>query len=223
VVGAALFGAGLAPLAASAVVNGQIDTFEIGTPQGWVAGAGHPAPPQNIATGGPGGAGDNYLQVVSQGGFGAGSRFAAFNTAQWSGNYLSAGVGSILVNVNNLGSTDLALRLLFTDGSGQFGSHVALSTDAVLLPAGSGWTTVLFPITPSDLTAQTGDVSQALSNAAQLWIFHNEASSFPPPATVSLLGVDNVEALPEPTLQGALGAGLVALACLDRRRARRAP
>jgi hypothetical protein len=91
----------------------------------------------------------------------------------------------------------------------------------VLVPAGSGWMTVAFRITPSDLTAQTGNVSQALASAEQLWIFHNDAPSFPPDASAANLGVDNVEALPEPSTPGALCAGLALLFWLDRRRAKR--
>jgi hypothetical protein len=217
-----LLGGLLAPLPAAAVVDGQIDTFESGTTEGWSVGFGaHPAPPQNVATGGPDGAGDAYLLLTSVGGFAAGSRLAAFNQAQWSGDYLTEGVGAILVDVNNLGATDLSLRLLFTDGSGQSGSHVALSTQAVVVPAGSGWITAVFPITPSDLTAQTGSAVQALSTTAQLWIFHNDQPAFPPFPIVASLGIDNVEALPEPSAPAALGAGLVLLAWLDRRRVRR--
>ena len=59
------------------------DTFEDGSTQGWVAnllGMGsHPAPPANVADGGPLGAGDNYLQITALGGGGAGSRLSAIN------------------------------------------------------------------------------------------------------------------------------------------------
>ena len=62
---------------ASGAVIGQVDNFEDGTTQGWVVGllgAPSPAPPQNIPNGGPLGAGDNYLQLTSVGGSGAGNR-----------------------------------------------------------------------------------------------------------------------------------------------------
>jgi len=178
----------LAPPAV-AVVDAQIDTFESATTEGWSVGVGgHPAPPQNVATGGPDGAGDHYLLLTSLGGFGAGSRLAAFNQAQWSGDYLTAGVGALLVDVNNLGGTDLFLRLLVTDGSGLSASHAAVSTDAVFVPAGSGWITVAFRIRPSDLTAQVGNVADALSDTAQLWIFDNDTVSFPPDAIAASLG-----------------------------------
>ena len=53
-----------------------IDDFEDGTTAGWHVGdpAQHPAPPVNVSTGGPAGAGDAYLQLQALGGSGAGSR-----------------------------------------------------------------------------------------------------------------------------------------------------
>ena len=61
--------------------------FESGTTDGWQVGnANHPNPPTNVASGGPDGAGDNFLQAQSNGGGGAGSRLAFFNeSADWTG------------------------------------------------------------------------------------------------------------------------------------------
>ena len=53
------------PLAA--VTLGQQDTFSDGSTQGWSEGLVSPNPPTNIATGGPAGAGDRYLQNISSG------------------------------------------------------------------------------------------------------------------------------------------------------------
>lgn len=67
------------------VTAGQVDDFEDGTVQGWMEGAISPNPPTNIATGGPAGAGDNFLQnisVIPVSGT-VGRRMAMFNTAQW--------------------------------------------------------------------------------------------------------------------------------------------
>ena len=213
--------ASLAPLSALAVVDAQIDTFESGTTAGWSTGAPDPSPPQNVPTGGPDGTDDNFLQLTSTGTVGPGGRLAAFNPAQWSGDYTAAGIGGILVDVNNLGPNDLSLRLLFADAPGQTFTNGAVSTDPVVVPAGSGWVTAFFPIAASDLTAVTGTPSQALAATERLWILHNGAASFPPPGIAATLGVDNVEALPEPSASAALGAGLALLAGLDRARAQR--
>lgn len=125
------------PQGANALSLGQVDDFEDGTTQGWAVGPPHPAPPANVASGGPAGAGDNYMQLTAIGGASAGSRLAAFNISQWSGDYLAAGITGFSIDLNNLGSTDLSLRLGISDG----GSNAAIS-GAVTLLAGSGWTNV---------------------------------------------------------------------------------
>src|SRR5678815_5531455 len=66
-----------------------VDNFEDGTTQGWFVPGPHPAPPANIPTGGPGGAGDNYLQVTALGGDTAGSRLSVQNASQWQGDLAS--------------------------------------------------------------------------------------------------------------------------------------
>ncbi len=129
-------------LLAGQAVAGQQDTFEDGTSEGWFAGIGlfgtHPAPPTNIATGGPGGAEDNYLLLTALGGMGSGSRFAAMNASQWAGDYLAAGITGIGMSVRNFGATDLFLRLLFEDPLAGPPTSVAFSRDAIFLPAGNG-------------------------------------------------------------------------------------
>ena len=64
---------------AQCITLGQIDTFESGTTEGWFAGGGPmggvpPVPPTVIGDGGPGGAGDAYLQLSSNGSATAGGR-----------------------------------------------------------------------------------------------------------------------------------------------------
>jgi hypothetical protein len=87
------------------------DDFEDGTTMGWFVGdPTHPAPPVNIATGGPAGAGDNYLQLVATGGGGAGGRLAVLNDAQWARDYLAAGIKAIVMAVNNFGPDEVTLR-----------------------------------------------------------------------------------------------------------------
>src|SRR3954471_17828482 len=70
------------PATIFAVTAGQVDTFEDGTFQGWADPAGNSL---NVTTGGPAGAGDNYMQV-SSGSFGGGSHLITYNQSQWIGN-----------------------------------------------------------------------------------------------------------------------------------------
>ena len=202
---------------AVAVSLGQSDTFEDGTVQSWSVGAApHPAPPTNIATGGPGGLDDNYLRVTALGGGGAGSRLAFFNASQWSGNFLAAGITGISMQVNNFGPSDAHLRLRFAGGS-----NIAI-TNAIVVPAGSGWSLLTFTIDPASLVTLQGNATGALSSTTELRIFHNPAANYPnppigPPSISVVLGFDNIQAVPEPSSLALLAVGALALVVWSRK------
>ena len=132
----------MCPTLMYAVTIGQVDNFEDGTTQNWVInllGMGSPpSPPANIPTGGPAGVGDNYLQLTSTGILNtAGSRLVGVNYMhQWTGNYIAAGITSLSMDVNNLGNTDLYLRLLFADPMDAPPDNEAFSDDSYLSPGG---------------------------------------------------------------------------------------
>lgn len=216
-IGAVLLVIFLQPPLAAGVTFGQIDTFEDGTTQNWVINLlGIEAPPltalpKNIPTGGPSGADDNFLLLTAIGGPGAGSRLTVINATQWTGDFIAAGIDRITMAVNNLGSTELALRLLFEDPTGGPPVNEAFSTDAVLVPPGSGWMAVAFPIRPADLTAVLGDVTAALTHTTIMRLYHSPDPGFPGPAVVASLGVDNIAAVPEPLTALLFGSGLVAM------------
>ena len=207
---------------AHAATIGQIDTFSAGTAN-WIApDAGNPNPP-TTALGGPGGPTDRYLQLAANGGSGPGSRLTVLNGAQWTGNFISAGIGAIAMDVRNFGPSDLYLRLLFEHMTAPFTPPVdlALSTAAIFVPAGGAWEHIVFSIAPSSLTALAGTTEGALSATTTFRIFNNPNPSFggpangPPPVSV-ILGVDNIAAIPEPGTLLLVGAGVLA-AILQRR------
>jgi hypothetical protein len=187
--------------ASAAVTTGWIDTFQYGTLQNWDAGLGGiepPFPPEIILGGGPGGAGDAFMRVTGLGGTSnPGSRISVVNrNAQWSGNYLAAGVNFITMSLQNSGPSDLQVRLAIGDVA--LGSlpplNIAVSSEGLSLPAGGGWVTAVFPIGPGFLTAARGTVQEALFNAGELRVIHNPAATFPPPTILGRLDIDNIKA-----------------------------
>jgi hypothetical protein len=183
---------------AQAVVLGQVDDFETGTTQGWTSGTPDPTPVVNVPDGGPGGPGDAYLRILSSGGIGAGSRLTAINPAQWTGNYILAGVARISADVRNQGQTQLDLRLMIERDVIAGGQRFV--TAPVSVPAGSGWVRATWQVGALNLIPNPGTVTPvdpavALTQVAQLRIFHNPQPSFPGPELVAELGVDNIRAL----------------------------
>jgi hypothetical protein len=212
------------------------DTFEDGTTQGWVVnllGSGsHPAPPENVDTGGPLGVDDNFLLLTAVGGTGNGSRLSAINGSQWADDYIAAGVTALTMDVNNFGPDDLFLRLAFEDPIPGPPANIAFSSDPIFLEAGTGWTTVTFPVGVGFLTAGLGDVETALHNTTLIRIYSSEADNFPNPVSpidsvTVQLGVDNitavtsVTAIPEPATLLLVGSGMWAAAAIRRGRRRR--
>lgn len=209
---AALAAAALAltvTLPAHAVVAGQVDTFESGSTLGWGVGVPHPAPPTIVATGGPAGAGDHYMLLQAVGGGGPGSRLAVHNGAQWAGDYTAAGITTVTMDVFNFGPSDLSLRLLFEAGSPTLTDR-AWSTVPVQVPGGSGWRSVVFPVTAADLTPAPGSqVADALAGAVAIRLFHGSFAEFPGEAILVSVGVDNITAVPEPATAWLLSLGVL--------------
>jgi len=175
-------------LPADAIVANQQDDFEDGTTQGWISGVPNPNPPANIPNGGPTGVGDNYLQITSNGQSGPGGKPVSFNISQWTGDYVSAGVIAITVDLNNFGNTPLEIRLRVSGPGGDF-----VSVNSASLSASSGWQTVTFQLGAADLTGGA-DLTSTLSSVSRLWIFHNAIASFHGPSLVATLGADNIVA-----------------------------
>lgn len=211
---AALAAAALAltvALPAHAVVAGQVDTFESGSTLGWGVGANHPVPPTIVNTGGPAGAGDHYMLLRALGNTlgDPGSRLAVRNGAQWAGDYIVAGITAVTMDVFNFGPGDLSLRLLFEAGS-PAPTDLAWSTVPVLVPGGSGWRSVVFPVTAADLTPAPGSqVADALAGAVAIRLFHGTLSDFPGDRLAVTVGVDNITAVPEPATASLLTLGLL--------------
>jgi hypothetical protein len=155
-----------------------------------------PVAPQVVPNGGPLGAGDQYLQITSLGGAGAGSRMVAINSSQWAGDYLSSGISGIAMDLRNFGNSDLTIRLLLEDPVLGPPADVAVTTFGFALPAGGGWTRAFFAIAPSSMTALSGDVNTLLGNTTFLRIIDSPTPANAVPI-VGVLGVDNISAVPD--------------------------
>jgi hypothetical protein len=198
---------------ASAVTIGQIDTFSSGT-QGWFAGGvmgQFPPTPPHVELGGPGGAADPFLVITADRPGGPGSRLTAMNATQWAGNYLASGISGISLDLINLGPTELTIRLLFEDPSLGPPLNEAVSNVGIVLPVGSGWINGLIPIGISDLTALEGTVASALSGTTVIRIINAPTLGLPAQA-MGVLGVDNIQAVPEPQTFLAIAIGLLLIA-----------
>ena len=195
------------------ITLGQVDDYQDGTTQSWNGAAGF----FNTVTGGQGGAGDFYLEVVASAPAGQGSRVATFNANQWAGDYIAAGVTAIQVDMANFGATQLEMRSLLLFGAG--GDFTSTLTTSV--PADGVWRTYVFGLANSDMTQVSGigTLNDTLATVGRL-LFRHESG---PPSGIGggtvvagTLGFDNILAIPEPATLSLLALGSVAL--LRRRR-----
>jgi len=195
------------PATVGAVTTNQLDDFQDGTTQGWGSGALNPNPPVNAANVGPTGPGDHSLQITSTGVGFAGSRFAAFNTTQWTGDFPTAGVIRIVMDINNIGSVTLNMRVAFDGPGGRF-----VTTLSVPVAAGSGWQSIDLDIQPIDLTSVGGlDVNATLAAVTSLRVISAVSPSFMGDVIAAQGLIDNVAPCDDQDEDGfGLGAGCTA-------------
>ena len=226
----------LAALPAQGISTASFSDFEDGTIQGWSHGAQSPNPTQNIADGGPTGAGDNYLYVTANGyPSGPGSKLTTFNSGpDWTGDYLGNNVVGISMYVKNFGYFDMQLRLLFSKFSPTSGASEGayISSQGISLAAKSDWIHVLFPIAQADLVG-FGGYDTVMSGVSEIRLLHNTVAAFGGPGGAAIpsveayLGVDSITPeiapnntstpIPEPASLLLLGTGLVGLIAWRRR------
>lgn len=193
----------------SSLLIGRVDNFQDGTAQAWSSNAGHDI----IPDGGPAGADDSYLQIYRP------TPLAPYpyhlgtkNTSTWTGDYISAGIEAIAMDVNTIsittGPENLSLRIVL------FGPGGAFSTkEPVSVITGGGWQHIEFGLTRSDLVKvpgaganyfvfppETDDLTATLHQVDTLLIRHD---STPDPTPIgqhpehimAALGIDNITAV----------------------------
>ena len=199
---------------ASPVLN-QVNNFSGGATSNWSNGGGA-ADPVNVSTGGPAGTGDAFLRVSATGGGGAGGKLLTYNRAgQWTGNFSTAGVNALSMDLKNFGTTPLSMRIAVQESAGTW----YVSTQPVTLAADNAWHSATFPLTQAGMTSTGGSTpfNTALTRVSEFRILDNPGVDFHGALISSSFGVDNVRAVPEPA-----GVGLVGVALLPLLRRRRA-
>ena len=174
------------------ITIGLVSDFQTGTTQGWVSGGPNPNPPTVLLNGhGPG---DHALLVVGTGSSGPGGRLVTFNRLEWTGDYLSAGVTSISMDLNNVGNTELDIRLAVTGPGGPFSTSAS-----ALLPAQKVWTTFVFPVDVADWVSTGGfNLNATLSAVSHLRILNSPTPAFIAIIEAGDLLIDNITAEGQP-------------------------
>lgn len=175
----------------AAVTLNQLETFD--GVHDWTTGGQNPNPPVVLPDSGPLGSGDNALQVIANGGTGAGGRLFAFNQSAWTGDYLAQGIDSIAADLRNQSFTGLSIRLAFNGPGGWF------VTAASPIAQFSGWSTAVFDIRPASLTSAGGtDASDTMAGVSEMRVLHSSLVDFKGAIVSSSFLVDNLHAVPEP-------------------------
>ena len=177
----------------AAITFGQVDDFQDGTVMGWAEGVASPNPPTNVASGGPRGAGDRYLENLSGGGASAGGKMVMFSGAQWAGNYTAAGVTQLDASLVNLGPSPLFMRLALLSGTSVYGSARAIE-----VPADGVWRRVTFGLTGDALARVEGTstLADALSHVESVRMLSAEfRPALMGDGVAATLGLDDLRAL----------------------------
>lgn len=202
-----------------AITYPQADNFQGGTTQNWTNNQGDPMNPA-VVDGGPGGAGDKFLEVTSTGIGLGGSRLSTFNQyvagtendptptpAQWLGNYIAAGVGAIGVDLKYIAVGDQMfdvrpIRVAFFNPNLSpkegYASNDNVAGGAFSLPNDGAWHHWTFALTSDAMTLVGGTktLAQTMSNPTQFRILSSAAPSGQGDQINVQLGIDNITAIP---------------------------
>ena len=214
---AAIVGA-VAPAAGATPAPNQVNTFQAGNVAAWTNGD-RITDPAIVAAGGPAGASDAFLRVTANGGGGPGSKLITFNqSAAWSGNFTTAGVNAISMDLKNFNTFPLSMRI----GLEETGGTWYVLNPAFTLPADNAWHTATFNLAAANFSTVTGGTPLAtgLTRVREFRILHNPSVDYRGAAVSASFGVDNIRAVPEPAATLLL-APLVPM--LSRRRRSHSP
>lgn len=177
-----------------AISDSENDNFSDGMVANWIHPISNPDEPRVIATGGPLGAGDQFLRVSSDADSGnPGSRLAMVNRSQWAGDYNAVGPAfTIQADVRNSGAGNLSLRLGVQRSTG--GQTRFVSTNAAVIAPSANWQTITFSLTNAEMTSAGGSQSLAdvLSDVSEMRIISATTAVWAADEVVAQLDIDNI-------------------------------
>ncbi len=199
------------PLASAVVSMTSVDDFFASSESWQIGGAG--IQPVRVASAGPDGL-TGYLSHLSDGSSANGKWLMWTSHADWTGNYLSAGITGISLWTNvSSGTSPVSLRVAF-DGAGGWFYSSALSI-------GSGWNAQLFSLNSANFTYAAGSGGTGLYNDTFSGVTRFEilagggAVSYRAGGDLLQAGtsantilVDNITVVPEPSTLSLLVIGL---------------
>jgi hypothetical protein len=214
----------IAPTPSQAITLGYQDNFAPGNGGFWIGGSLTGVQP----SGGPGGTNDGYLRIVGDGGGPSGKITVHNGTPEWTGDYITAGVSRIEMDLKNFTTQSLTVRIgiKFFQSQGSPG-YCTNNNKSFVLPADNLWHHAQFNLVATEMTPINGptiSLVEALSGGVngfhELRILHSATPTLQGANLNGAMGVDNVTALPTPGSAGLLlaGAGVLAM-----RRFRRPP
>jgi hypothetical protein len=173
--------------------------------------------------------GNPYLRIAADG-IGKFGKMLTFNwEPEWTGNYISAGVTGIRLDISNMStSDDVYLRIALGNRASpqQSGGTWWISKTATFIPLQSGWTSVELPFAEADMQvvgnimgeSDNESFADTLSDIQNIRIL---SAAVPLGATgdefFGDVGIDNVALVPEPATLPMIGIGL-AFIFLNRNR-----
>ncbi len=170
-------------IAVSQITNPHLNDFNDGTTQGWSNGPTSPNPPTNV---------NNFLEEVSAGGTGAGSKLAVFNVGtDITGDYTAAGILSIEFEAKTPTTDDLFLRVGIKGGSDD---TEIVTTNFVTVPGSSDWNSYMLSLVAGDFLIDFGPNTEeeVLADVKEIRILHNPDPEFPAAAIAATLHLDNI-------------------------------
>lgn len=147
------------------------------------------------------------------------------NDSQWLGNYVSAGVTGVAMDLRiPIPFGPLPMRIAIREATGDSSTTPGYcSTTAFNLTADGNWHHVVFPLDAASMTAINSpkQLSVDLANVVDFRLLSSPAPSVIGFGQATEFYVDNIAAVPEPASIGILLSGIVGLALLRRHRTQR--